>query len=88
MNYSYRAIEIILGILVIAFIIFVVTNRSEKFCSSRNKDHCPPYCSPFLYPDMYSPQASCSDPFNWGFNYSTGPCPKAYESQSQPLQSH
>lgn len=42
----------------------------------RNPNHCPQGCSPFLYPDMYSPQASCSDPFNWGDWYTTGRCPK------------
>jgi len=31
-------------------------------------------CSQFLYPDMYSPLDSCSDPFNWGHTYPTGRC--------------
>lgn len=35
-------------------------------------------CSKYLYPDMYSPLSSCSDPFNWGFTYSTGRCPHKF----------
>ena len=52
-------------------------NRNVPACKPpRNPNHCPQGCSPFLYPDMYSPQASCSDPFNWGDWYTTGRCPK------------
>lgn len=41
--------------------------------------HCPQTCSQFLYPDMYSPLGQkCSNPFSWGFLYSTGRCPHAY----------
>jgi len=43
-------------------------------------NHCPKNCSQFLYPDMYSPQGPiCNDPFSWGFQYSTGPCPHIYK---------
>lgn len=62
----------ILVIFIILIVSIYLLSRKETFSSA----HCPSYCSPFQYPDMYSPHSSCSDPFNWGFTYSTGRCPK------------
>ena len=59
----------------------------KKACRPGDPKHCPQYCSPFLYPDMYSPLASCSDSLNWGFTYSTGRCPHAYYPQPRRLPS-
>ncbi|KKK79308.1 hypothetical protein LCGC14_2834810 [marine sediment metagenome] len=71
-------------LIVIAIVILLIfRNRSEKFqCKHYNPgdiSHCPRACTPFLYPDMYSPHPSCSDPLNWGFTYSTGRCPHPYK---------
>lgn len=67
--------QLILFGLVVLVIIYMT--QSEKFTTA--SQHCPKYCSPFQYPDMYSPKSSCGDPFNWGFTYSTGRCPKMFE---------
>lgn len=50
--------------------------RPTPIYLQQDKGHCPSYCSPFQYPNMYEPRYSCSDPFNWGQIYSTGPCPR------------
>ena len=50
-----------------------VTQSSEGF-KGQKQAHCPKSCSPFLYPDMYSPLSSCSDPFNWGSPQPVGRC--------------
>ncbi len=68
---------------VLVGVIVFIQNR-EQFSGACKRyvpgdiSHCPKKCSPFMYPDMYSPHASCSDPLNWGFTYSTGRCPHAY----------
>ena len=62
---------IYLIVIILVFAIFIYINK-ETFLLK------PTSCSPFLYPNMYQPQASCSDPFNWGFTYSTGPNPHVY----------
>lgn len=77
----YHIIITIIALAVVGYLLFA---KREEFCQSGDKKHCPSYCSPFLYPDMYSPQASCSDPFAWGFTYSTGRCPKAYPQRRVP----
>jgi len=46
-------------------------------------EFCPGWCSPFQYPDMYNPRGFCSDPFNWGFTYSTGRCPHVFDTPNQ-----
>lgn len=65
-----------IGLVILAFLVYktytVITK--EGFGGLKS-----PYCSIFMYPDMYSPKSSCSDPFNWGFEYSTGPCPHVIE---------
>ena len=62
-------------ILLIVFLLGNGKSNSENF----DPGHCPPYCTPFLYPDMYHPRGNCSDPFSWGFTYSTGRCPRVYK---------
>jgi hypothetical protein len=62
-------IELYILIIIILLLILII-NKKEKFS--------PNYCSPFIIQDMYSKNYSCSDPFKWGFLYSTGKCPKAY----------
>lgn len=81
-------------ILCIVAVLIVMNARKEGMrvaprnpCQSGDPAHCPEWCSPFLYPDMYSPQSSCSDPLNWGFTYSTGRCPHAYSPQPRRLPS-
>ncbi len=73
------------GLLIIIAIVVLLMyrSRSENFkCKHYNPgdiSHCPRACTPFLYPDMYSPHSSCSDPLNWGITYSTGRCPVPYQ---------
>jgi hypothetical protein len=75
---------LLLAVLVVAVVLFVVYSPKEKFGSCKHyspgdKSHCPKWCDPFQYPNMYSPQPSCGDPMNWGFTYSTGRCPHAFK---------
>ncbi len=76
-NYIFGIVFVIAVVVVLMY-----RNRTEKFKCKHYKpgdiSHCPRACTPFLYPDMYSPHASCSDPLNWGFTYSTGRCPHPY----------
>ena len=60
-------------LLVFLVLVFLVLSRG-----------CENMCSPFLYPDMYSPKYNCSDPFKWGFVYSTGRCPHTFDREFQP----
>lgn len=69
----------------IAFMIFVILiwKKGQESFKCRNYNpgdisHCPRSCSPFLYPDMYQPLPVCSDPFKWGYTYSTGRCPHTF----------
>ena len=78
-------------VLILGAVVFI--RGREKFSGTCKRydpgdiSHCPKKCSPFLYPDMYSPHTSCSDPFNWGFTYSTGRCPRAYSPVPRRLPS-
>lgn len=77
---------IIITLLVAIILAMMARNRQENLrginvpCNKLlDKGHCPQTCSQFLYPDMYSPLGQkCSNPFSWGFLYSTGRCPHAY----------
>ena len=64
--------------------------KGPKQCTGYNHgtddNHCPKQCSPFMYPNMYNPRGNCSDPFSWGFTYSTGRCPKAFGLRQLPEQ--
>ena len=78
---------IVIMIIVLVVLCFIITSRNEglhcKDYRPGDKSHCPRACSRYLYPDMYS-APPCSDPFSWGFTYSTGRCPKAYGGVPPP----
>jgi hypothetical protein len=70
---------------IILLFIIILRKKKESFsCKKLNCvppqdiSHCPKQCSPFMYPDMYSPKGDCSNPFSWGFTYSTGRCPHSF----------
>ena len=72
-------------IIVLGIVLFIMWTKRHEGFSTKCKNyipgdisHCPRECTPFLYPDMYQPLDSCSDPFKWGFTYSTGRCPHTY----------
>jgi len=67
--------------ILVALVLYFVFKKQEGF---RCKDyrpgdisHCPRACDRYQYPDMYS-VPPCTDPFGWGFTYSTGRCPQMY----------
>jgi hypothetical protein len=70
---------LLLSITAIIIISLLCSQSKENFtprCNVEDESHCPKKCSPFMYPDMYSPRGACSDPFSWGYTYTTGRCPK------------
>lgn len=72
--------KLLVLIIIVIIILILFRSTDEGICvAPKNPNHCPQGCSPFLYPDMYSPQSSCSNPFNWGELYTTGRCPQKIE---------
>lgn len=72
-------------IAIIILVLVMLMSNNEKF-KCGDKSHCPQSCNPYQLPNMYY-TPDCVDPFNWGFTYSTGRCPKAYKPQPRRLPS-
>jgi hypothetical protein len=77
--YKTTCIVLLLSFVCLLLILMLSKSSGSENFIVQDKSHCPKRCTPFMYPDMYSPRGSCSNPFAWGYTYSTGRCLKLYK---------
>jgi hypothetical protein len=71
-------IVLILFLIILSLYFFTSSGYTPENFDSLSKSIKQRNCDPNQDPNMYEPRGDCSDPFSWGFLYSTGPNPQVF----------